>query len=211
MAYPAESVVVLAGIPGAGKSTLLRRVFPAASAVRVLDSATTRDEWRPVLGGVPYGVWRPLVHLTYYVRVVLAIRRGGPLVIHDCATRPVARRLIGWAARTAGLPVHLIMLDVPEEVARRGQEDRKRVVREASMANHSRRWPELVKQAAEDPGLVVPGAVTAVVLSRGQADQVREIVFTTESGTADRHADGQQRRARVEEALLTPAGVRPSA
>jgi predicted kinase len=175
--YPAKSVVVLAGIPGAGKSTLLRRVFRPGGAVKVLDSATTRDEWRPVLGSVPYGVWRPLVHLTYYVRVVRAIRRGGPLVIHDCATRPLARRLIGRAALTAGLAVHLIMLDVPEEVARRGQAERKRVVRETSMANHSRRWPELIRQAAEDPGLVVPGAVSAVVLTRGQADQVEEIVF----------------------------------
>lgn len=175
--YPVDCVVVLAGIPGAGKSTLLRRVFPAGSDVEVLDSATTREAWRPALGSVPYGVWRPLVHLTYYVRVVLAIRRGGPLVIHDCATRPVARRLIGWAARTANLPVHLIMLDVPEEVARRGQEERQRVVRETSMANHSRRWPELVELAAKDPGLVVPGAVSALVLSRGQADQVDQIVF----------------------------------
>lgn len=183
LVYPAESVVVLAGIPGAGKSTLLRRVFPPGSTMRVLDSATTRDEWRPVFGSVPYGVWRPLVHLTYYVRVVRAIRQGGPLVIHDCATRPVARRLIGWAARTAGLPVHLIMLDVPEEVARRGQEDRQRVVRETSMVKHSRRWPELVDRAAEDPGLVVPGALTAVVLSRAQADQLEEIVFAGTDST----------------------------
>ncbi|MEV6285447.1 AAA family ATPase [Kribbella sp. NPDC051770] len=175
--YPVECVVVLAGIPGAGKSTLLRRVFAGRSGVEVLDSATTRDGWRPVLGSIPYWVWRPLVHLTYYVRVVLAIRRGGPLVIHDCATRPSARWLIGWAARTADLPVHLIMLDVPEEVARQGQAERQRVVRETSMAGHSRRWPELVRLAGQDPALVVPGAVSAVVLSRAQADQVREIVF----------------------------------
>jgi hypothetical protein len=99
------------------------------------------------------------------------------LVVHDCATRPWARQLIGRAARNAGLTVHLIMLDVPEEIARRGQQDRHRVVRAGSMVKHSRRWPELVKQAAEDPGLVMPGAVSARVLSRGEADQLEKITF----------------------------------
>ncbi|WP_432942620.1 AAA family ATPase [Kribbella sp. CA-253562] len=174
--YPAGSVVVLAGIPGAGKSTLLRRLFPGETTW-VLDSEVVRERWRPALGGIPYAWWRPVLHLSYYVLVLRAMRRGGPLVVHDCATRPWARQLIGRAARSAGLAVHLIMLDVPEEIARRGQQDRRRVVRAGSMLKHSRRWPELVKQAAEDPSSVVPGAVSALVLSRGQADQLEKITF----------------------------------
>jgi alpha-D-ribose 1-methylphosphonate 5-triphosphate synthase subunit PhnL len=62
--YPADSVVVLAGIPGAGKSTLLRRLFPESTDVRVLDSERLRDRWMPVLGSIPYSVCRPLLHLT---------------------------------------------------------------------------------------------------------------------------------------------------
>jgi ABC-type hemin transport system ATPase subunit len=96
--YPADSVVVLAGIPGAGKSTLLRRLFPESTDVRVLDSERLRDRWQPVLRAIPYSVWRPLLHLSYYALVLRAIRGGGPLVVHDCATRPWARHLIGrWA------------------------------------------------------------------------------------------------------------------
>lgn len=176
--YAVDAVVVLAGIPGAGKSTFLRRVFAGGGAVRVLDSAHIRDRWMPMLGVVPYVLWRPLVHLVYYVMLLSGMRRGrGPMVVHDCATRPWARRLIGWRARRAGLPLHLILLDVPGDVARSGQWSRGRVVRQGSMATHCRRWPELVAKAADDPGYVVPGAESALVLSRGEADRIGRISF----------------------------------
>jgi len=172
-------VVVLGGIPGAGKSTLLRRLFPEGEygGVRVFDSGWVRDRWKPALGVVPYSWWRPVVHLTYYGLVLRAIRAGGPLVVHDCATRPWVRWLIGWQARRAGMAVHLILLDVPEDVARSGQHARGRVVRMRSMDKHSRRWPRLLEQAAEDPGRVVPGAASAVVLDRRGADQLEKIAF----------------------------------
>lgn len=176
--YAVDAVVVLAGIPGAGKSTFLRRVFAGNNTVRVLDSAHIRERWMPVLGAIPYAVWRPLVHLVYYVTLLNAMRPGrGPLVIHDCATRPWARHLIGWRARRAGLPLHLILLDVPGDVARSGQWARGRVVRSTSMETHCRRWPDVVARAATDPGDVVPGALSAVVLSRYEADQVEQIAF----------------------------------
>ncbi|GAA2812513.1 AAA family ATPase [Kribbella solani] len=176
--YALDAVVVLAGIPGAGKSTFLRRVFTGGEPVRVFDSAQVRDRWRPVLGVLPYALWRPLVHLVYYVTLLAAMRRGqGPMVVHDCATRPWARRLIGWRARQAGLPLHLILLDVPGDVARSGQWARGRVVRSASMEKHCRRWPGLAARAVDDPGSVVPGAASAIVLTRRQADQVGRISF----------------------------------
>ncbi|WP_427895987.1 AAA family ATPase [Kribbella sp. GL6] len=175
--YAVDAVVVLAGIPGAGKSTFLRRVF-AGSPVRVYDSAHLRERWMPVLGALPYALWRPLVHLMYYVTLLRSMRRGhGPMVIHDCATRPWARRLIGWRARRAGLPLHLILLDVPGDVARSGQWARGRVVRRRSMETHCRRWPDLVATARSDPGSVVPGAVSALVLTRGEANRVQHVRF----------------------------------
>jgi predicted kinase len=176
--YAVDAVVLLAGIPGAGKSTLLRRVFAGSDEVRVYDSAHIRDRWMPVLGVLPYALWRPLVHLVYYVTLLTAMRPGrGPMVIHDCATRPWARQLIGWRARRAGLPVHLILLDVPGDVARSGQWARGRVVRSASMEKHCQRWPDVVRNASSDPGSVVPGALSAAVLSRREADQVERITF----------------------------------
>jgi len=97
--------------------------------------------------------------------------------VHDCATRPWVRRLLGWRARRTGRTVHLILLDVPDELARDGQHARGRVVRMGSMATHCRRWPELVNQAAADPGKVVPGAASAVVLDRDRADRLTAISF----------------------------------
>jgi AAA domain len=179
--YPASAVVVLAGIPGAGKTTLLRRLYPVGGeygGVRVYDSERLRARWMPVLGVLPYAWWRPLLHLTYYVLVLRAMRDGGgPMVVHDCATRPWVRRLIGWRAGRAGLPLHLILLDVPGDVARDGQWVRGRVVRAGSMATHCRRWPELLAKAVADPSHVVPGAVSAIVLSRGQANHIDKISF----------------------------------
>ncbi|HEY3558943.1 MAG TPA: AAA family ATPase [Kribbella sp.] len=175
--YAVDAVVVLAGIPGAGKSTFLRRVF-AGSPVRVYDSAQVRERWMPVLGVLPYALWRPLVHLMYYVTLVRSLRRGqGPMVIHDCATRPWVRRLIGRRAQRAGLPLHLILLDVPSDLARSGQYARGRVVRRGSMETHCRRWPELVAKAESEPGSVVPGALSAVVLTRSEADRVERVAF----------------------------------
>ncbi|MEU4391556.1 AAA family ATPase [Kribbella sp. NPDC023855] len=175
--YPADSIVVIAGIPGAGKSTLLRRLFTGASDVQVLDSERLRNRWKPVLRTIPYTVWRPALHLAYYALVLRAINTPGPLVIHDCATKPLVRQLIGRAAKAAGRPIHLIMLDVPADVARLGQQARARVVREGSMATHSRRWPVLRNLAATDPGRVVPGAATAVILTRQEANQLAKITF----------------------------------
>jgi len=179
--YPADSVVVLAGIPGAGETTLLRRLYPIGreyGGVRVFDSERLGARWMPVLGAVPYAWWRPLLHLTYYVLVLKAMRGGkGPMVVHDCATRPWVRRLIGWRAKRAGLPLHLVLLDVPGDVARDGQWIRGRVVRAGSMATHCRRWPHLLEQAAADLGRVVPGAMSATVLTRGQSNQLTKIAF----------------------------------
>lgn len=179
--YPAQALVVLAGIPGAGKTTLLRRLYPLGGeygGVRVFDSERLRARWMPVLGVLPYAWWRPLLHLTYYVLVLTAMGRNkGPLVVHDCATRPWVRQLIGWRAKRAGLPLHLVLLDVPGNVARDGQWIRGRVVRAGSMATHCRRWPYLLEQATADPGRVVPGAVSATILTRRQANQLTRIAF----------------------------------
>ncbi|WP_433167221.1 AAA family ATPase [Kribbella sp. CA-247076] len=177
--FPQDSVVVLAGIPGAGKTTLLRRLFPVGGdhqGVQVFDSERLRAQWMPVLGVVPYAAWRPLLHLAYYVKALSAMRTG-PMLLHDCATRPWVRRLIGWRAKRSGLQVHLVLLDVPGDVARSGQWARGRVVRSGSMETHCRRWPELLEQAVVDPSQVVPGAVSAVVLSRRQASQLERIRF----------------------------------
>src|SRR5689334_20691738 len=109
LTYERDAVLVVAGIPGAGKTTLLRRLFPGGGDVLVLDSDQTRSFWRRYFKQVPYRYWRPVVHVTHYARLIRALRGPGPIVVHECATRPWARRLI---FRTARRPVHLLLLDV---------------------------------------------------------------------------------------------------
>ena len=82
--------------------------------------------------------------------------------------------MAGQKSRTA---LHLILLDVPGDVARDGQWVRGRVVRAGSMATHCRRWPELLAKAVDDPSHVVPGAASAVVLTRRQTNRLTKIAF----------------------------------
>ncbi|GAA3454648.1 ATP-binding protein [Dactylosporangium matsuzakiense] len=166
--YDRDVVLVVAGIPGAGKTTLLRRLFPdGGDGVRVLDSDHTRTWWRRYLGRLPYRYWRPVVHLTHYARLVRAMRTPGPIVVHECATRPWARRLIFRAARR---PVHLLLLDVSPAEALAGQVARNRRVRPSAFATHCRNWQQVLRRPH-------PQAATVTVMDRAQAARLEAIRF----------------------------------
>lgn len=172
--YPADAFVLLAGVPGAGKTTLLHRLFgPENTDVRVLDSAATRDRWMPWLSRIPYWLWRPVAHGMHYVRVLAAIREGGPLVVPDCVTRPWARWLLVRQARRCRVPLHVVLLDVTEAEGRAGQLERGRMVSSRSYRRHCRRWRELLV----DPYRLLNGADSVLVLDRKTADDLRTIRF----------------------------------
>ncbi|WP_433618644.1 AAA family ATPase [Dactylosporangium sp. CA-139114] len=163
--YDTDAVLVVAGVPGAGKTTLLRRLFPAAgSAVRVLDSDHAREWWRPYLGRLPYRFWRPVVHVSHYARLMRALNANGPIVVHECATRPWARRLIFAASRRSGRRVHLLLLDVSPADALAGQAARGRRVRSRSFETHCRNWRAVVHGEHRDAASVTlidrPGAAS---------------------------------------------------
>lgn len=178
--YPANSLILLAGVPGAGKSTLLRRMSWEARdrRLRVLDSAQVRDRLRPLFGRIPYVRWRPLVHTVHYARIVAALALGGPVVVHDCLTRPWVRWLFGALARATGLQVHLLLLDATEQEALDGQRARGRHVREDSFRVHCLRWRRMLGVAERDPARVVRGAASAVILDRRAAARLRLIRFS---------------------------------
>lgn len=188
ISFPRASVVLLAGVPGAGKSTLLQRMYgvPGSSVlptltddgVTVLDSAQVRGKLQPFLGRLPYRRWRPLVHLGHYVRILRALDKGGPIVIHDCGTRPWMRRMIGERAAKRGLESHLLLLDTTAEEARAGQVARGRVVDAGRFATHVWRWKKLLAKAENGPEQLMPGATSAAVLDRVAANALRRIRFT---------------------------------
>jgi predicted kinase len=172
--------VLVGGVPGAGKSTALAWVAGLRPGVRVLDSESARRAVRGrVPRGVPYAVYRPVVHgwhLWGVVRAVLAgpsaeARRDGAgvLVVHDPATSRARRRWWAWVARRAGWRPVLVMVDAGRAEALSGQEARGRRVRARAFARHWRRW------AAQRAGLLAASGGPADgwsqvrVVGRGQA------------------------------------------
>jgi predicted kinase len=178
--YAPRTAVIVGGIPGAGKSTLLARVVRDGDA-RVLDSAEIRDRCRARLGAaVPYALHRPIVHAVHQWRVWRALGAGGPVVVHDCATRAWLRRLMLARARRAGRPVCLLLLHVEGEVARSGQHARGRRVRARAMRRHERRWRRLVtpeRPVRPAAAVLGEGFDEVLVLDRAGADAVRRMRF----------------------------------
>lgn len=134
--------MVVAGIPGAGKSTTLRGLSETdlPGGVRIVDSESVRRSLQSKLPGVPYLFLRPLVHTVHWVRIaVLAVAETRPLLIHETATRPVSRAALLAIARLGHRPARLVWIEVPPEIAQRGQLTRARVVRARAFRRHVRR------------------------------------------------------------------------
>jgi len=170
----AGTFVLVGGVPGAGKSTALARVAGLRPGVRVLDSEAARRDLRGrVPRGVPYAVYRPVVHVRHLAGVVRAVLRGsgdgvddgaGVLVVHDPATSRVRRWWWACLARRAGWRPVLVMVDVGRGEALSGQEARGRVVRSRAFARHWRRW------AAQRAGLVAVSGGAAGVPAGGWSE-----------------------------------------
>jgi predicted kinase len=167
IAVPGRTLLLVAGMPGAGKSTLLAGL-PAGPDLAVLDSEHHRAALAWVLrAGLPYGLVRPLVHLTHRAAVVRAAVSGPrTVVVHLPATSRWIRRAVRVLARLTGRDPHLLWLDVHAVDALRGQRERGRTVRATPFRRHADR-------AREVAGRLRAGAfdepwTSAVVLGRAQ-------------------------------------------
>lgn len=194
LTVPPGGILLVAGIPGAGKSTLLDRLFarPAISAPGagaetaagrmvdgplVLDSAQVRSRLARRLSGLPYSVYRPLVHTLHYARI--AAWTAGPrrdLVIHECGTRGWARRTVALLARLRRRPAYLVFLDTPPTVALAGQHERGRVIPRRSFERHERSWARM-QAALRDGSLLREGWSCARAISRDEAARLTAICF----------------------------------
>jgi predicted kinase len=173
LTLPTRSLVVVAGIPGAGKSTLLHRLYPGGRRhpVVVCDPERIRVRWERLLRGRRgYRLWRPVVYLEHYTRLLVALLGRRPVVLHDTATRRWARRGLARAARLTGRTPHLLWLDVSYAESVDGQQRRGRFVPRASLARHWRRASRLrVKlEARRRTG----GFASTILLNRARAGHV---------------------------------------
>ncbi|ROR45950.1 AAA family ATPase [Kitasatospora cineracea] len=173
LAYPADDVLVVSGLPGSGKSTLMRRCARA----RVIDSQHTRARFARALPGVPYALYRPLVRLAHYLRLRAAVRAGGPLVVHDCGTLPWVRRALARATVRQGRRLHLLLLDATPAQAADGQRRRGRRVSRYAFARH-RRSAAALRALVTAAGPLPPGVASAVLLPRTAAPRLSAIEFT---------------------------------
>ncbi|WP_228990064.1 AAA family ATPase [Streptomyces sp. DH8] len=165
-------IAVVSGLPGGGKSTLIRRAVTG----HAIDSQDTRDRWTAALPSLlPYALYRPLVRAAHYLGLRAVLRSGASVVVHDCGTQTWVRRWLARHAARRGRALHLILLDVDPETARRGQRERGRGVSGYAFARHRRAVGRLVRDI--ERGRPPAGCASAVLLDREAANALRRISF----------------------------------
>jgi hypothetical protein len=169
--------VLVGGVPGAGKTTALAVVAELLPEVKVVDPERHRDRFAAALPGVPYRVYRPLVHLLHAAAVLWLLLagparlQGRALVVHEPGTRPRRNAFLASLARARGWQPMLFVVDVSARDALAGQHARGRVLHETSFTGHWARWtsqrPALLDAAAHGAGMGSWGRV--VVVDRADA------------------------------------------
>ncbi|MGV9313851.1 AAA family ATPase [Streptomyces sp. NPDC003691] len=142
-----------------------------------IDSQDTRDRWdASVPRFLPYALYRPFVRLAHYAGLRRALRSGRSVVVHDCGTQAWVRRWLAREARRRGTGLHLMLLDVPPEVARQGQRERGRGVSGYAFARHRRAAGRLIADA--EAGRAPAGCASVILLDRPAATALTRIGFT---------------------------------
>lgn len=173
LGFAQGDIVVVSGLPGGGKSTLIKR---AAGEGGAIDSQDTRERWeRRMPGGLPYGVYRPLVRAAHYWGLWRTLRSGASVVVHDCGTQAWVRGLLAAAARRRGRALHLLLLDSSPEEALSGQAARGRRVTAYAFARHRGAVTRLLREA--EAGRPPAGCASVTLLDRPSAAAVARITF----------------------------------
>ncbi|MFB6887955.1 AAA family ATPase [Kitasatospora sp. NPDC056327] len=180
--YPADAVVVVSGLPGSGKSTLLHRWSARAPQAGTVDPRAMHEACAAVMPDrLPYAVYRPWARLEHFRLLRRSVRRGGPLLVHDCGSRAWMRRWLAREAARQGRELHLVLLDVGAAAALAGQRARGRSASRRAFARHRRGLDRLlaalsghVRGATASP---VPEAVSVLLLDASSRSRAAEALF----------------------------------
>ncbi|MFF2659888.1 AAA family ATPase [Kitasatospora sp. NPDC058032] len=193
--YPGDAVVVVSGLPGSGKSTLLRRWSARAPQAVTVDPRAVHEACAAVMPArLPYAVYRPWARLEHFRLLRRSVRRGGPLLVHDCGSRAWMRRWLAREAARQGRELHLVLLDVGAATALDGQRARGRRASRRAFARHRRGLGRLrtalgahARGAAVTP---VPEAVSVLLLDGVSRSRAAEARFGSGTGRGTDSATG---------------------
>jgi hypothetical protein len=130
-------------------------------------SPLTTRTWRQPPRSFSAPTAAPLLLNPEYARIRTAIRSGAPLVVHDCGTR-------FWVSLAPSLLVGAPSRRAARDPARRRPRYRPGCPTRPQPPGPRRALPWR-RRTATDPGGLIPGATSAVVLDRTTADQLQAI------------------------------------
>ncbi|MFF0392940.1 AAA family ATPase [Kitasatospora sp. NPDC004615] len=173
--YGPGAAVVVAGLPGSGKSTLLHRWDGRAP---VLDPRTSRLAAQAAMPArLPYPVYRPVVRTLHLLRTRAALRRPGPLLVHDCGSRRWMRLALAHWARRYGRELHVVLLAVRPEQALAGQHARARTAAPRTFRRHVRGLTALLAAVERRGRSAFPGASSVLLADETSRERLTAVRF----------------------------------
>ncbi len=144
MSLPDPALVVLVGASGSGKSTWAAQRYRAEEVV-------SSDALRGVVGSGPHDLDASADAFAVLEAVVAARLGRGLTTVVDTLGMDAERRL-RWlaAARAAGMPAVVVLLDTPDEVCRQRNAERDRPLPARALAGQLARRREVADEVAAE-------------------------------------------------------------